>query len=134
MHAGRHCGFATNVHACLVAWIRPLFAASQHVRAGAPQLFSEFVATFGLLSIIWGCVRNRPTAVPYAVATYITGAYWFTASTSFANPAVTVARAATNTFAGIRPDDVPGFVVAQFLGAATATLLFRWLLPQTTSK
>ena len=112
----------------------PLFAASQHVRAGAPQLFSEFVATFGLLSIIWGCVRNRPTAVPYAVATYITGAYWFTASTSFANPAVTVARAATNTFAGIRPDDVPGFVVAQFLGAATATLLFRWLLPQTTSK
>ncbi len=111
-----------------------LFAASQHVRAGSPQLFSEFVATFGLLSIIWGCVRNRPTAVPYAVATYITGAYWFTASTSFANPAVTVARAATNTFAGIRPDDVPGFVVAQLLGAAAATLLFRWLLPQPTSK
>ena len=112
----------------------PLFAASQHVRAGAPQLFSEFVATFGLLSIIWGCVRNQPSSVPYAVATYVTGAYWFTASTSFANPAVTLARAATNTFAGIRPDDVPGFVVAQILGAAAATFLFRWLLPQPTSK
>ncbi len=132
--AAQFAGAFAGVATAHLMFGEPLFAASQHVRAGAPQLFSEFVATFGLLSIIWGCVRNRPTAVPYAVATYITGAYWFTASTSFANPAVTVARAATNTFAGIRPDDVPGFVVAQFLGAATATLLFRWLLPQTTSK
>jgi glycerol uptake facilitator-like aquaporin len=87
------------------------------------------VATFGLLAVIWGCARQRPTAVPFAVAAYITAAYWFTASTSFANPAVTLARAATNTFAGIRPLDVPGFVVAQLAGAAAATVLFRWLVP-----
>jgi glycerol uptake facilitator-like aquaporin len=79
--------------------------------------------------VIWGCVRQQIAAVPYAVAAYITSAYWFTASTSFANPAVTLARAASNTFAGIRPDDVAAFVVAQLLGAAAATLLFRWLLP-----
>ena len=92
-------------------------------------MFSEFVATFGLLAVIWGCARRRPPAVPFAVAAYITAAYWFTASTSFANPAVTFARAASDTFAGIRPADVPGFVVAQLLGAAAATALFRWLTP-----
>ena len=92
-------------------------------------MFSEFVATFGLLAVIWGCARRRPPAVPFAVAAYITAAYWFTASTSFANPAVTFARAASDTFVGIRPDDVPGFVVAQLLGAAAATALFRWLTP-----
>lgn len=107
----------------------PLVAASTHVRAGSAQLVSEFVATFGLLAVIWGCARTRASAVPFAVAAYITAAYWFTASTSFANPAVTLARAATDTFAGIRPVDVPGFVVAQLAGAGAATALFRWLVP-----
>jgi glycerol uptake facilitator-like aquaporin len=91
---------------------------------------SEFVATFGLLCVVWGCSRLRsPVVVPFAVGAYITSAYWFTASTSFANPAVTLARCLTDTFAGIRPADAPGFVVAQLLGAAGATALFRWLVP-----
>jgi glycerol uptake facilitator-like aquaporin len=107
----------------------PVLMTSGHARAGEGQLLSEFVATFGLLSVIWGCTRRRPSVTPFAVATYITAAYWFTASTSFANPAVTIARSLTDTFAGIRPVDVPGFIVAQFAGAAAATLLFRWLLP-----
>lgn len=106
-----------------------VFSASQHARSGPPQLVSEFVATFGLLAIIWGTARSRPAAVPFAVGAYITAAYWFTASTSFANPAVTLARAATDTFAGIRPVDVPLFVVAQLLGAGAATALFQWLAP-----
>jgi len=107
----------------------PLFTASRHARDGLPQLVSEFVATFGLLAVIWGCVRSRADMVPFAVAAYITAAYWFTASTSFANPAVTMARAATDTFAGIRPADAPGFVIAQLAGGGAATALFRWLLP-----
>jgi glycerol uptake facilitator-like aquaporin len=107
----------------------PLFAASRHERSGMPQMFSEFVATFGLLAVIWGVSRRRSEAVPFAVGAYITGAYWFTASTSFANPAVTLARAATDTFAGIRPADVLGFIVAQIVGAAAATTFFRWLVP-----
>jgi glycerol uptake facilitator-like aquaporin len=107
----------------------PVFSASTHVRSGPSQLFSEFVATFGLLSVIWGCVRLRPSAVPFAVGTYITAAYWFTASTSFANPAVTLARSMSNTFAGIRPIDVWGFVGAQLAGAFAATLVFQWLIP-----
>jgi glycerol uptake facilitator-like aquaporin len=106
-----------------------LFFASQHARSGLPQLVSEFVATFGLLSVIWGCVRRRPDSVPFAVGAYITAAYWFTSSTSFANPAVTLARAASDTFAGIRPADAPGFIVAQLLGATASTALFRWLVP-----
>jgi glycerol uptake facilitator-like aquaporin len=106
-----------------------LFFASQHERSGMSQLVGEFVATFGLLSVIWGCVRRRPNAVPFAVGAYITAAYWFTSSTSFANPAVTLARAASDTFAGIRPVDAPGFIVAQLLGAAASTALFRWLVP-----
>ena len=104
----------------------PLFSASQHVRAGAAQVFSEFVATFGLLFIILACSRGRAEAVPFAVGAYITAAYWFTASTSFANPAVTLARSFTNSFAGIRPADAPGFIAAQFTGAAAAVVLFRW--------
>ena len=92
-------------------------------------MVSEFVATFGLLAVIWGCSRRRSAAVPFAVAAYITAAYWFTASTSFANPAVTIARALTDTFAGIALPNVPGFIAAQLLGAATATVLFRWLVP-----
>jgi glycerol uptake facilitator-like aquaporin len=107
----------------------PLFSMSQHARQGPSQMLSEFVATFGLLSVIWGCSRRRPDAAPFAVGAYITAAYWFTASTSFANPAVTMARAASDTFAGIRPSDVPAFVIAQIIGAAAATALFRWLVP-----
>lgn len=107
----------------------PVFAWSQHARAGFPQVLSEAVATFGLLSVIWGCVRRRADAVPFAVGAYITAAYWFTASTSFANPAVTLARSMTNTFAGIRPADVPGFWLGQVVGAFGATALFRWLVP-----
>jgi glycerol uptake facilitator-like aquaporin len=104
-----------------------LFSASQHARSGGAQLLSEFVATFGLLSVIWGVSRRHSQFVPFAVGAYITAAYWFTASTSFANPAVTLARAATDTFAGIRPVDAPGFVLVQLAGAAAATALFRWL-------
>lgn len=104
----------------------PLFFASQHIRTGAAQGFSEFVATFGLLMVILGCARVRPNAVAYAVGAYITAAYWFTASTSFANPAVTLARAASDTFSGIRPADAPLFIAAQLLGALAATTLYRW--------
>ena len=106
-----------------------LFTASRHGRSGGGQLFSEFIATFGLLAVIRSCVRFRPVHVPYAVGAYITAAYWFTASTSFANPAVTLARALTDTFAGIRPADVPGFIAAQAAGAIAAGALFAWLLP-----
>jgi glycerol uptake facilitator-like aquaporin len=107
----------------------PAYEWSVHARAGLPLAFSEGVATFGLLSVIWGCSRRQSAATPFAVGAYITAAYWFTASTSFANPAVTIARSFTNTFAGIRPVDVPAFVAAQVLGGALATLLFRWLVP-----
>jgi glycerol uptake facilitator-like aquaporin len=107
----------------------PPFSVSRHARTGLGQLAGEFTATFGLLAVIRGCSRARPLMTPFAVAAYITAAYWFTSSTSFANPAVTLARAMSDTFAGIRPTDTPGFIVAQALGAASATLLFRWLLP-----
>lgn len=107
----------------------PLFQASRTAREGLPLLVSEFVATFGLLAVIWACARRRAEVVPFAVAAWIVAAYWFTASTSFANPAVTLARAATDTFAGIRPADAPGFVAAQLLGAAAATALLSWLIP-----
>src|SRR5581483_11875354 len=107
-----------------------MFSLSRHLRHGPGQLLSEFVATFGLLAMVWGCSRLRSAiVVPFAVAAYITAAYWFTASTSFANPAVTIARSLTDTFAGIRPADVPGFIVAQLLGAVAATALFQWLVP-----
>lgn len=114
----------------------PVVSLSRHVRSGPAQFVSEFTATFGLLCVIWGCPRSRSSAVPFAVGTYITAAYWFTASTSFANPAVTIARALSDTFAGIRPIDVPLFVTAQFVGGISATLLFRWLVPNlsTTAK
>jgi glycerol uptake facilitator-like aquaporin len=122
-------GAASGVIAAHVMFGQAAFQVSEHVRSGGAQLFSEFVATFGLLSVIWSCSRRRPDWVPMAVGLYILGAYWFTASTSFANPAVTLARAFTNTFAGIRPADVTGFVVAQLAGAAAATVVFRWLTP-----
>ena len=107
----------------------PLFSLSRHPRSGASEMFAEFIATLGLLSVIWGCSRLRSPLVPFAVGAYITAGYWFTSSTSFANPAVTLARAASDTFAGIRPADTPGFIVAQAAGAAAATALFKWLVP-----
>jgi glycerol uptake facilitator-like aquaporin len=114
----------------------PVFFASRHARSGPAQLLGELVATFGLLAVIQGCARHRAGAVPYAVAAYITAAYWFTSSTSFANPAVTLARAASDTFAGIRPADAPAFIAAQLVGAAAATGYFRWLLrpPRAASR
>jgi glycerol uptake facilitator-like aquaporin len=119
-------GAFSGVGAAHIMFGLPLFSLSLHARSGGAQLWSEFIATFGLLSVIWGCSRTRPTAVAFAVGAYITAAYWFTASTSFANLAVTLARAASDTFAGIRPADAPGFMVAQLTGAIAATLLFRW--------
>ena len=107
----------------------PLFSLSRHARSGGAQVLSEFVATFGLLSVIWGCSRVRANSVPFAVGAYITAAYWFTSSTSFANPAVTIARAVSDTFAGIRPIDAPFFITAQMFGAIAATFLVRWLIP-----
>jgi glycerol uptake facilitator-like aquaporin len=122
-------GAFAGVAAAHLMFELPVFFASAHARSGPAQMFSEFVATFGLLAVIWGCTRGHvPVVVPFAVAGYITAAYWFTASTSFANPAVTLARSASDTFAGIRPTDAPGFIGAQLLGAAAATGLFRWLL------
>jgi glycerol uptake facilitator-like aquaporin len=127
--AAQIAGAFAGVAAAHAMFELPVFFASRHARQGPAQMFSEFVATFGLLTVIWGCARLRSAAVPFAVAAYITAAYWFTASTSFANPAVTLARAASDTFAGIRPADAPGFIVAQLLGATAATGLFRWLVP-----
>jgi glycerol uptake facilitator-like aquaporin len=107
----------------------PLVFASHHTRSGPAQWFAEFVATFGLLLVILGCARFRLSLLSFAVAAYIAGAYWFTSSTSFANPAVTIARSLSDTFAGIRPQDAPAFIIAQFAGALSATLLFQWLAP-----
>lgn len=105
------------------------YSFSSHPRHGRALVLSEFVATFGLLSVIRGCSRLRSGTTPFAVASYIAAAYWFTASTSFANPAVTMARSLSDTFAGIAPRDVPPFIVAQIAGAFAATFLFRWLIP-----
>ncbi|MGB6200100.1 MAG: MIP/aquaporin family protein, partial [Candidatus Acidiferrales bacterium] len=126
-------GISGAVVAHMMFGLRP-FSLSRHVRSGPSQVFSEFVATFGLMSVIWGCSRLRSSAVPFAVGAYITAAYWFTASTSFANPAVTIARCLSDTFAGIRPTDVAWFTVAQFLGGFAATLLFRWLVPNLAAR
>jgi glycerol uptake facilitator-like aquaporin len=112
----------------------PIFSASRHVRSGPALLWSEFIATFGLLAVIWGCARARSSAASFAVGAYISAAYWFTSSTSFANPAVTLARAASDTFAGIRPADAPAFVVAQLAGVVAAVLCFRWLAPLPLSR
>jgi glycerol uptake facilitator-like aquaporin len=128
--AAQLAGAVVGVLAAHIMFDQPLISLSRHTRAGFPQVFSEAVATFGLLSVIWGCSRRRSAAVPFAVGAYITAAYWFTASTSFANPAVTIARALSDTFAGIRPADVPGFILGQAIGATAATALFRWLVPQ----
>jgi glycerol uptake facilitator-like aquaporin len=122
-------GAFAGVMAAHLMFEAPLLFASAHVRTGPAQWWSECVATFGLLAVIIGCSRSRPAITPFAVAAYITAAYWFTASTSFANPAVTLARAASDTFAGIRPVDAPGFILAQLAGAAAATIIFGWLFP-----
>ena len=127
---GQVAGAFAGVAAAHLMFEEPLFSASSQIRAGGPQAFSEFVAAFGLMSVIGSVSRTRVAAVPFAVAAYITAAYWFTASTSFANPAVTLARAFTDTFAGIRPADAPAFIGAQFAGGLVATLLFRWLVPK----
>jgi glycerol uptake facilitator-like aquaporin len=122
-------GGATGPIAANVMFGLPAVSISHHARSGGAQLFSEFVATFGLLCVIWGCARAKSEMVAFAVGGYITAAYWFTASTSFANPAVTIARELSDTFAGIRPRDVPEFIAVQLAGAIAATLLFRWLAP-----
>ena len=103
----------------------PVWQLSHHVRTGLPQWVAEVVATFGLLTVIWGCRAHREPVTAFAVAAYITGAYWFTASTSFANPAVTIARSFTDTFAGIRPADAPGFIIAQFVALVLALPLLH---------
>ena len=105
----------------------PLLEASNNVRTGPAQWISEIVATFGLIMTIFGSIRFRTSAVPYAVGLYISAAYWFTSSTSFANPAVTIARSLTDSFSGIRPEDMPSFIAAQLIGAVLATLLVNWL-------
>jgi glycerol uptake facilitator-like aquaporin len=122
-------GAVAGVATANVMFGLPFLFASHKARGGPVLLLSEFVATFGLLLVIWGCVRFRSSIVPFAVAGYIIAAYWFTPSTSFANPAVTIARSLSDTFAGIRPIDVPGFIAAQLLGALAATALFAWMVP-----
>jgi glycerol uptake facilitator-like aquaporin len=107
----------------------PLFSASGHARAGAAQAFSEAIATFGLLLVIKGSSRWKPHFAPVAVAAYIVAAYWFTSSTSFANPALTLARAATDTFSGIRPADIPVFLASQIAATVCGTYFLRWLMP-----
>jgi glycerol uptake facilitator-like aquaporin len=126
-------GITGAVTANLMFGLAPV-SISTHARSGPAQVFSEFVATFGLLSVIWGSSRLRSDAVPFAVGAYITAAYWFTASTSFANPAVTIARCLSDTFAGIRPYDAPWFIAAQLVGGFAATLLFRWLIPSLPAR
>ncbi len=122
--AGQIGGAFAGVAVAHLMFNEPVFFGSHHIRSGRAQLFSEFVATLGLLSVIWGCARLRSSAVPFAVGAYITAAYWFTASTSFANPAVTLARTASETFAGIRPADAPGFIMAQLPGQRRQQVYF----------
>ena len=110
----------------------PLVSWARHVRAGFPQLLSEGIATFGLVGVVIAAGRSRAGVIPFAVAAYIVGAYWFTASTSFANPAVAIARAFSDTYAGIRPTDVGGFVIAELAGAAVGTWFFTWLVAPIT--
>jgi glycerol uptake facilitator-like aquaporin len=131
--AAQAAGAFAGVAAAHVMFELPAFSMSQHARSGGAQLFSEFMATFGLVIVISGCSRLRPESVPFAVGAYITGAYWFTASTSFANPAVTLARSFTDSFSGIRFLDVPGFIAAQLSGALAATIVWSWLWGRRSS-
>jgi hypothetical protein len=125
--AAQFVGAFVGVALADVMFGEPVYAWSTHARSGLPLALSESIATFGLLVVIWGCSRHRPTAAPFAVGAYITSAYWFTASTSFANPAVTLARSVTNTFAGIRLADTPVFVAAQVIGAIAAVVVVTWM-------
>lgn len=127
--AAQTAGAVFGVACAHLMFALPVLQQSNHARSGWPQAFSEFVATFGLLLVIWGCARSRSETTPYAVGLYITSAFWFTASTSFANPAVTLARSFSDTFAGIRFQDVVPFIVAQMAGAIAATALMRWFYP-----
>jgi glycerol uptake facilitator-like aquaporin len=127
-------GAIAGVWAAHLMFELPLWQVSLHGRTGVGQWLAEFIATFGLLLTILGCVARTPAAVPYAVGLYITAAYWFTASTSFANPAVTIARSLSNTFAGIAPDGIVAFIAAQFAGMLLATLLGSWLWPVRPTK
>jgi glycerol uptake facilitator-like aquaporin len=121
-------GAILGVWAAHAMFAEPIWQVSAKLRDGPPQAFAEFVATFGLIAAILGSIRFRPEATPTIVGLYITSAYWFTASTSFANPAVTIARSLSNTFAGIAPSSAPGFIAAQLAGAIAASILFGWLL------
>jgi glycerol uptake facilitator-like aquaporin len=132
--AGQVIGGMTGAVVTHLMFSLPAVSFSHQARSGLRQTLSEFIATFGLMSVIWGCSRLRSDAVAFAVGAYITAAYWFTASTSFANPAVTLARCLSDTFAGIRPVDVPWFVIAQFLGGVAATMVFRWLVPNLQAR
>ena len=124
-------GAVAGVLAAHAMFAEPLFMASQTARSGAGQWFAEAVATFGLVFTILATLKARPAAVPVAVGLYITAAYWFTASTSFANPAVTLARGLTDTFSGIRPFDVPAFVICQVIGAVVALGVAGWMMSAT---
>jgi glycerol uptake facilitator-like aquaporin len=123
-------GAISGVGAANFMFDLPIFFLSTKARTGSSQFFSEFIATFGLLAVIISTVKFRPQITLFAVAAYITSAYWFTASTSFANPAVTIARSLSDTFAGIRPNDILPFVIAQIIGAVAAYLVFRWILEE----
>jgi len=123
------CGAVAGVMAAHAMFGMPLLAFATHVRTGPPMWWSEFLATFGLIGLGLATSRTRPGLVPFVVAGYITAGYWFTSSTSFANPALTIACALTDTFTGIRPTDVPMFILAQISGAMNATMLFQWLCP-----
>ena len=116
-----------------VMFDNPLIDPSTTVRTGLGQWVGEFVATFGLIGTILGCLKSRPEAVPFAVGLYITAAYWFTSSTSFANPAVTIARGFSDTFTGISPENIAAFVAMQLIAAILATIFFRWLLEEEAS-
>lgn len=122
-------GAFAGVAAAHLMFSEPLYSLSQHARGGPALAFSELIATFGLLAVIFSVSRRNAERTPLMVGAYITGAYWFTSSTSFANPAVTLARACSDTFAGIYWGDVPAFFIAQLLGASLATMLFSWLVP-----
>jgi glycerol uptake facilitator-like aquaporin len=122
-------GAVGGVLAAHLMFGEPWISVSTHDRGGVAQVCSELIATFGLVTVVLGCARRRLDAIPYAVAAYIVAAYWFTASTAFANPAVTIARSLTHTFAGIRHADVTGFVLAQIIGGGAAAALCRWLVP-----
>jgi glycerol uptake facilitator-like aquaporin len=125
------CGGIAGTACADIMFSLPAFSISHHVRTGAPQWFSEFVATFGLLLVIRTVARFTPGWLPFAVAAYIVAAYWFTASTSFANPAVAIARSLSDTFTGIRPADVPAFLAAQLAGGFSAVFVSDWLLFQS---